>query len=153
MTWRRSRTRALTSSRSAVSGLNIMATRLMPGAISLSNSSILLVIDASKTVNPVRLPPGWDRLATKRELIGSLTSANTIGMVCVSRASAEVTGVEVASSTSGCKPMSSPATSICCAHSDRRALGRPLSVVNNSAGLFDHCVQIKLSWLLCRESA
>src|SRR5215471_2395654 len=78
----------------AVSGLNVMATRLMPGAISLSNSSDLLAIDSSKTVNPVRLPPGWDRLATKRELIGSATSANTIGMVCVSRASAAVVGVE-----------------------------------------------------------
>ena len=46
-----------------------------PGAISLSNSSDLLAIDASKTVNPLRLPPGWDRLATKREPIGSAISA------------------------------------------------------------------------------
>src|SRR6516164_8635177 len=78
----------------AVLGLNIMATRLMPGASSLSNSNDLLATDGSSTLIPVMLPPGWDRLATKREPTGSATSENTIGIVCVSRASAAVTGVE-----------------------------------------------------------
>src|SRR5215831_11839094 len=68
------------------------------------NSSDLLAIDASIMLNPVMLPPGWDRFAMKREPIGSATNVNTIGMVCVSRASTAVVGVEVASSTSGCRP-------------------------------------------------
>jgi hypothetical protein len=42
-----------------MSGLNIMAARLSPGAISESNSSHLPASVASKLPKPVTFPPGW----------------------------------------------------------------------------------------------
>jgi hypothetical protein len=41
------------------------ATRWMPGTISLSNSSHLLLMPYSKTINPVTFPPGRAKLSTK----------------------------------------------------------------------------------------
>jgi hypothetical protein len=59
------------------------ATRVTPGAISLSNSSHFAPMAYSNTVNPVVLPPGRARLLIKPAPIGSITPANTIGTVRV----------------------------------------------------------------------
>src|SRR6516165_8551960 len=69
----------------AVSGLNMIATRLTVGAISVSNSSNLPANSPSVWTKPVILPPGWDRPATKPSPTGSETTTNTIGTVRVSR--------------------------------------------------------------------
>src|SRR6266446_8178399 len=53
------------------------------------------------------LPPGRERLATKPSPTGSDTIANTIGIVCVSRCNAAVTGVPNARITSGLRPTNS----------------------------------------------
>ena len=67
--------------------------RLMPGAISLRRLSHLPPMAGSLFVNPVMLPPGRGKLATKPAPTGSPTIANTIGMVLVARCNAAVTGV------------------------------------------------------------
>src|SRR5262249_52108915 len=64
-------------------GLNMIATRGMGGAMSLSSSTHLPPTLGSRFVNPVVLPPGRARLATKPWATGSLTPVNTIGTVCV----------------------------------------------------------------------
>src|SRR5258705_2412388 len=84
-----------------------MATRLMPGAISRSKSSILLPIDASDVMKPVVFPPGRGSPATNPSPTGSVTTTNTIGIVRVSRWSAAVTGVPCARIKSGCMATSS----------------------------------------------
>jgi hypothetical protein len=66
----------------AVSGLNIMATRLTLGAMSVSNSRHLPANEISRLMKPVRFPPGRGRLATNPAPIGSATVTNTIGIVC-----------------------------------------------------------------------
>jgi hypothetical protein len=71
------------------------ATRLTPGAISVSNSSHLPASDDSSVMKPVIFPPGRGRPATKPEPTGSDT-ANTIGIVRVSRWSVAVAGDPVA---------------------------------------------------------
>ena len=96
----------------AVSGLNMNAARLMPGAISFSRLSHLPPMAASMCVNPVMLPPGRGRPATNPEPTGSLTSANTIGMVLVARCNAAVTTVVEQKITSGCDPTSSVAKAL-----------------------------------------
>ena len=48
----------------AVSGLNMMATRLTLGAMSVSNSSHLPANEVSKLMKPVGFPPGRAKLAT-----------------------------------------------------------------------------------------
>src|SRR6516165_10080820 len=75
-------------------GLNIIVARLTPGAISVSSSSHSPPIDPSIWMKPVRLPPGRGKLATNPTPTGSETTANTIGIVRVSRCSAAVGGVE-----------------------------------------------------------
>ena len=60
------------------------ATRATPGAIPLSNSNHLPPNVSSTLVNPVTLPPGRDRLATKPSPTGSETTTNVIGIVRVS---------------------------------------------------------------------
>src|SRR6266436_484340 len=67
----------------------------------------LAPIDASELWKPVMLPPGRERLATKPSPTGSDTIANTIGIVCVSRCNAAVTGVPNARITSGLRPTNS----------------------------------------------
>src|SRR5262245_17118429 len=57
----------------AVSGLNMIETRLTPGAISLSSSSHLPATDGSHSMKPVRFPPGWGTLAAKPAPTGSTT--------------------------------------------------------------------------------
>src|ERR1700730_6062663 len=64
-----------------VSGLNMIAARLTPGAISVSSSSHLPAIVASWLLKPVRFPTGRARLATKPSLTGSPTTTNTEELV------------------------------------------------------------------------
>jgi hypothetical protein len=59
----------------------ITRARLTRGAISFSSCSHLPAIAASDTAKPVTLPPGWARFETKPPTIGSLTTANTTGIV------------------------------------------------------------------------
>ena len=77
----------------AVAGLNRSPTRAVRGAIAFNSSIHLPPTAGSLVVKPVMLPPGWAKLAAKPLPIGSDTTANTIGIVRVSRASALVTGV------------------------------------------------------------
>jgi hypothetical protein len=42
-----------------MSGLNMIATRLSPGAVSESSSSHLPASVVSKVAKPVMFPPGW----------------------------------------------------------------------------------------------
>ena len=83
------------------------ATRLTPGAISVSNSSHLPAIVSSWLMKPVIFPPGRGRLATKPSPTGSERGANTIGIVRVSRCNAAVAGVPCARITSGCSSSNS----------------------------------------------
>jgi hypothetical protein len=85
------------------------AIRLMPGAISLRSSISLELIDDSKLVNPVMLPPGSAKPAMKPLPIGSETWMNTMGMVRVCCWSAATTGVVWATIRSGCSSTSSRA--------------------------------------------
>ena len=71
-------------------GSKIAATRVRPGAVSLSSSSDLAAIVFSGVANPVMLPPGSARLVTKPILTGSEICANTISIELVSRGSATV---------------------------------------------------------------
>ena len=50
--------------RNPTPGSKMPATRLRPGAISLSNSNHLPPISGSNVLNPVMLPPGRARLRT-----------------------------------------------------------------------------------------
>jgi hypothetical protein len=93
-----------------VSGLNMMAARLSPGAISESNSSHLPPSVASRVAKPVMFPPGWLRCGTMPLATGSFTLAKTIGIVRVSRWRATVAGVPPVRMMSGCRPTNSCAS-------------------------------------------
>jgi hypothetical protein len=80
---------------------------LQAGAIPLRSSTHLLGKSGSVVMNPVTLPPGRARLATKPAPIGSATPANTIGISRVVCRNAATTGVEPARSASGRRPTSS----------------------------------------------
>ena len=90
----------------------MIAARLMRGTISLSRFSHLPPKVGSVCLNPVMLPPGRGRLATKPARTGSTTTVNTMGMVVVPRCRAAVTGVVEESMTSGCDAMSSVAKTL-----------------------------------------
>jgi len=64
------------------------ATRITPGAISLSSSSHFAANPNSGLENPVVLPPGRARLATRLPPTGSMTFVNTIGTLRVAFCSA-----------------------------------------------------------------
>jgi hypothetical protein len=81
----------------------------MSGAISLSNSTSLELIEDSRLVNPVMLPLGSAKLAMNPLPTGSDTWVKTIGMVRVSRLSAATTGVVWPRIRSGCSSTSSRA--------------------------------------------
>ena len=68
----------------AMSGLNMIAARFSPGAISESSSSHLPPNEASKLAKPVVLPLGRSSRATMPLTTGSATFAKTIGIVRVS---------------------------------------------------------------------
>src|SRR5262249_56255688 len=67
------------------SGSRMTATRFTPGTSCLSSSSHFGLIPYSNVANPVTLPPGRVRLATKPAPTGSGTVTNTIGTVRVAR--------------------------------------------------------------------
>src|SRR6516225_7878514 len=77
----------------AVSGLNMTAARLSPGAISESSSSHLPPSDGSKRAKPVMFPPGRSSRGTRLLAAGSVAPIKTIGIVRVSRWRAAVAGV------------------------------------------------------------
>ena len=64
----------------ATEGSRSTATRVKRGAISLSNSSHLLLMPYSKFAKPVALPAGRARLSTNPAPTGSATCTNTIGI-------------------------------------------------------------------------
>jgi hypothetical protein len=74
-------------------GLNSSAMRTVRGAISFNSPTHFPPNAESRAAKLVMLPPGCARLAAKPPPIGSARSANTIGIVCVSRARALTTGV------------------------------------------------------------
>ena len=74
----------------ASSGLNMIAARLSPGAISESNSSHLPPSEASKLAKPVMFPLGRSSRATMPLATGSPEVAKTVGIVRVSRWTATV---------------------------------------------------------------
>ena len=83
--------------------------RVAPGAISFSSSSHFPLMPYSKIVNPVALPPGCARLATKPAPTGSITVTNMIGMVRVACAMARGCGARTTPSTSGARATNSSA--------------------------------------------
>src|SRR5262249_219628 len=74
----------------AVAGLNKTVTGWTGGAISFRSCSHFVGIIGSMLVNPVTLPPGSAKLATKPLPTGSETLTNTIGIVRVCCSSAAV---------------------------------------------------------------
>ena len=77
------------------------ATRVRRGATCLSSSSHLALRPYSNPANPVVLPPGRAKLATKPAPTGSITPANTIGTARVACCNAATVGKVVAKRTSG----------------------------------------------------
>jgi hypothetical protein len=70
--------------------------RAITVALGTSSHSSSTRFACSVTVNrltPVKLPPGRLKLVTKPNLIGSLPTAKTIGMVAVAAFAARVAGV------------------------------------------------------------
>ena len=76
------------------------ATRVTPGATSLSSSSNLALAPNSTFVKPVMLPAGRAKLSTKPWPTGSPTCANTTGILSVTCRNAATLGVPDARMTS-----------------------------------------------------
>src|SRR5215472_2476331 len=70
------------------------ATRVRPGAISLSNSNHFPLMPYSVKLNPVALPPGRARLSTKPPPTGSATFTNAIGTARVASSKGGAAGCE-----------------------------------------------------------
>ena len=85
------------------------ATRVTPGAISLSSSSHFPPMLYSKFMNPVALPPGRARLSTKPAPTGSTTTGNTIGTVRVACSNGPTVVAPGARMTSGASATNSAA--------------------------------------------
>ena len=83
------------------------ATRVVRGATSLSNSTHFALRPNSYSVNPVALPPGRARLATKPEATGSVTCTNTTGIVRVICNSGVTVEVATPRMTSGASAITS----------------------------------------------
>src|SRR6516225_6357404 len=83
--------------------------RTVRGAISLSTSPHLAAKPYSQRANPVTLPPGRARLATRPLAIGSPTCANTIGKLLAVCFSAIIAASLPAKIASGRIPTSSAA--------------------------------------------
>src|SRR5262249_16257977 len=106
----------------ATVGSRSTTTRVTPGAISLSSSNHFPLMLYSKTVNPVALPPGCARLATKPAPTGSTTVTNTIGTLRVACCNAATDAVpDAATRTSGASATSSAA---CLRNSSALAVAR-----------------------------
>ena len=95
----------------ATVGSRRTATRVTLGAICLSSSSHLPLMPYSRFANPVALPPGRARLATKPLPTGSATAANTIGTVRVACCTGAMTEPPFARMTSGASDSGSSAAS------------------------------------------
>ena len=98
------------NSRSASAGFQRTATRVIPGTVSLSNSSRFALSSGVMPLMPVMLPPGRARLATNPSPMGSESSAMIMGMVLVARFAAHDAGPN-AMSTSTLLATSSVASS------------------------------------------
>src|SRR5262249_36160914 len=85
------------------------ATRVRPGAISLSSSNHFPLMPYSVKLNPVALPPGRAKLSTKPPPTGSPTFTNTIGTARVASSKGGKLGLPVARMTSGASAISSAA--------------------------------------------
>src|SRR6516164_1384642 len=85
------------------------ATRVTPGATSLSSSSNFAFRLNSYEVKPVALPPGRARLATKPPPTGSIVVTNTIGTVRLACCKALTIELAVARMTSGANATNSVA--------------------------------------------
>jgi hypothetical protein len=95
----------------AASGLNMIAARLSPGAISESSSSHLPANVASDIwPKPVMLSRGWLSRGTIPLATGSAAFPTTIGIVGVSRWRATVGTVPLVKMMSGCKSTNSRAS-------------------------------------------
>ncbi|HEX9073053.1 MAG TPA: hypothetical protein VF852_14000 [Pseudolabrys sp.] len=77
------------------------AARVTLGAICLSSSGHFAHMLYSNSINPVVLPLGRAKLATKPRLIGSVTATNTIGTVRLACCSAPTAVPPTAMITSG----------------------------------------------------
>src|SRR5215472_3342214 len=77
------------------------------GATCLRSSSHFPLKLYSNSIKPVVLPPGPDRVSTKPSPTGSVTAANTIGKVWVTRCNAATLRVPLAKMTSGASATSS----------------------------------------------
>jgi hypothetical protein len=87
------------------------ATRVTRGSASLSNSSHFVPILYSSSMNPVVLPPGRAKLATKPAPTGSTTDVNTTGNFVIDCCSAPTDGLPDAKMASGMSATSSSAYS------------------------------------------
>src|SRR5262245_66598700 len=67
----------------ALEGLTSTATRVAAGTISRRSSRRFAANSFAKLLIPVRLPPGWVRLATRPSLTGSSPTLKTMGIVVV----------------------------------------------------------------------
>ena len=85
------------------------ATRVTPGAISLSSSSHFPPKPYSYWTKPVALPPGRARLSTKPAPTGSATAVNIIGTVRVACSNGPTCEVPLAKMTSGASATNSAA--------------------------------------------
>jgi len=94
----------------AGSGLNMIAARLSPGAISESSSSHLPPSAGSKLAKPVMFPPGRSSRGTMPKATGSPTFTPTIGIVRVCCWRAMVACNPIARMMSGCWPTNSCAS-------------------------------------------
>jgi hypothetical protein len=69
------------------------ATRVRRGTSSRRSSMRFAVTSELKTLTPVRLPPGRDRLGTKPSRTGSSPVGKTMGIIVVAALAARVDGV------------------------------------------------------------
>src|SRR5262249_13460741 len=79
------------------------------GATCLRSSSHFPLKLYSNSIKPVVLPPGHDKVSTKPSPTGSVTAANTIGKVWVTRCNAATLRVPLAKMASGASATSSAA--------------------------------------------
>ena len=86
-------------------------TRASLGSASLSTSGLLLFSSLVRLENPVTLPPGRARLATRPAPTGSGTFVITMGMVVVALFAANAGGVDVATIISTLRRTKSAASS------------------------------------------
>ena len=87
----------------------MIATRVTPGAISLSSSNNFALRLNSYAIKPVALPPGRARLATRPLPTGSIVVTNTIGTVRLACCKSPTIELAVPTMTSGANATNSAA--------------------------------------------